>query len=246
MVLLVGSNVSGQDAITLDSTVGSPAIGQIKANTGVEFFMRYQVVSASMLAMDECFVIGSPDGALWQLPGIETVDPLFATYLEGGIILDTFPASGMAPDTLLWGGFSILGPGVPVGYNDFAIRLNTIVSQDDIGKTICVDSASRGTGCGWHWNSGVSLTPEWGGPYCFEIVTCCEGFRGNINSDPFDMIDISDLTYLVNYAFLGGDPPPCVFEGDVNGDGSLTPFILDLTYLVDYMFSGGPPPPACP
>ena len=73
------------------------------------------------------------------------------------------------------------------------------------------------------------------------LLTCCV-LRGDINHD--GSIDITDLTYLVDYFFGGGPPPPCLEEADVNGDGSVD--ITDLTYLVDYMFGGGPGPVLCP
>jgi hypothetical protein len=71
----------------------------------------------------------------------------------------------------------------------------------------------------------------------------CIGMRGNVNGDTLDQTDVSDLTYLVEYLFLGGLEPPCFEEADVNGDGSND--VADLTYLVDYLFLGGNPPVSC-
>lgn len=73
---------------------------------------------------------------------------------------------------------------------------------------------------------------------------CCIDIRGNVDYDPGDVIDISDLVYLVDYMFSGGPEPPCPEEADIDGSGGID--ISDLVYLVDYMFSGGPPPVACP
>lgn len=73
---------------------------------------------------------------------------------------------------------------------------------------------------------------------------CCIGNTGNIDGDPGDNTDISDLTYIVNYIFLGGLPPSCWEESDFTLDGATD--ISDLTYLVDYIFGGGAPPPPCP
>ncbi|MDF1543856.1 MAG: MopE-related protein [bacterium] len=70
--------------------------------------------------------------------------------------------------------------------------------------------------------------------------SCCL-IRGDINHD--GTIDITDLTYFVDFMFAGGPPPPCMDEADLNKDGSVD--ITDLTYLVDYMFGGGPPPLPC-
>ena len=85
---------------------------------------------------------------------------------------------------------------------------------------------------------------------CIVYRECCQGFRGNVNADLDDRIDISDLVYLVDYMFSGGDEPSCWEEANINGDimGDLLEQvdINDLVYLIDYMFTGGPEPPACP
>ncbi len=64
------------------------------------------------------------------------------------------------------------------------------------------------------------------------------GVCGDINNDG-NGPDVSDLTYLVDYLFRGGPPPPQMYTADVNGDGSAIPNVADLTYLVDYIFRGG-------
>ena len=74
---------------------------------------------------------------------------------------------------------------------------------------------------------------------------CCNGIRGNIDSDPADAIDISDLVYLVDYMFSGGSEPGCPNEADVEASGG-APDISDLVHLVDYMFNSGPEPAVCP
>ncbi len=76
------------------------------------------------------------------------------------------------------------------------------------------------------------------------LAGCCVGMRGNVDGDPLDQVNVADVTYLVDYLFRGGPPPPCPEEGDVNGDGNTN--VADLTYLVDYLFRGGPQPPPCP
>ena len=248
LLVVVSANTRAQDAVTLDSIIGSPMPGEVKANTDLVFFFKFQINGGNMKNMQNCFIVGSPDGAGWQLPAIDTLDYMLSSYLDGGQFFTITPSGGSGADTAYWAGFSIFGSGVPSGYYDFALKLSSKVDESDVGKTICIDSADGTPACYWSWTSNATGTfkPDWAGPYCFEIVSCCQGFRGNVDGDPGDMIDITDLTYLVAYAFQGGPHAPCVFEGDVNADGGLTPFILDLTYLVDYMFNGGPEPPACP
>ncbi len=76
---------------------------------------------------------------------------------------------------------------------------------------------------------------------------CCLGITGNVNFDPGDNIDVTDLTFMVDFLFILGPEPPCQDEGNIDGMSSPLPIdIGDLTYLVDYIFGGGPAPAACP
>ena len=76
---------------------------------------------------------------------------------------------------------------------------------------------------------------------------CCVGIRGNIDNDPSQNIDISDLVFLVDYMFSSpqGHTPPCFEEADIDASGNID--ISDLVYLVDYMFGSpsGPAPLNC-
>ena len=74
---------------------------------------------------------------------------------------------------------------------------------------------------------------------------CCVGITGNIDNDPLDIIDISDLVYVIDFAFREGPYPICLEEADVTGDADGID-IEELVYLVDYMFRGGVEPVNCP
>jgi hypothetical protein len=73
---------------------------------------------------------------------------------------------------------------------------------------------------------------------------CCQGMRGNVDGSLDDVLDISDIVFLVDYMFDDGPTPPCLEEADIDGSGILD--IADLVYLVDYMFNQGPAPVECP
>ena len=79
---------------------------------------------------------------------------------------------------------------------------------------------------------------------------CCIGRHGNANGDTFDYVNISDISYLVDYLFgiPLGPLSPCPSEGNANGDEGENINISDITYLVDYLFGIplGPAPPRCP
>jgi hypothetical protein len=89
--------------------------------------------------------------------------------------------------------------------------------------------------------------------YVFKLQppnTCCmPPIRGNVDGDPGDNIDISDLVMLADYMFTGGAEPPCWSEANVDGigpDDAGGIDISDFVYLADYMFSSGPEPAVCP
>ncbi len=77
-----------------------------------------------------------------------------------------------------------------------------------------------------------------------EVFSGCVGMRGNVDGFLNDDINVADLSYLVDYLFRGGPPPPSSEEADIDGDGDIN--VVDLTYLVDYLFKGGPAPTPCP
>ena len=89
-------------------------------------------------------------------------------------------------------------------------------------------------------------TPYERAAYFHRIGSCCIGIRGNVNADPSEAINITDITYLVAYCFGGGPAPECIEEGNANADPENVLNISDITYLVAYCFGGGPEPEACP
>jgi hypothetical protein len=79
--------------------------------------------------------------------------------------------------------------------------------------------------------------------------SCCEGITGNIDCDPDGLIDIGDLTCLINYLYLEGESECfcCLEEGNVDGDLGVVIDIGDLTSIIAYLFIPPNPIPAeCP
>jgi hypothetical protein len=65
----------------------------------------------------------------------------------------------------------------------------------------------------------------------------CGDANGNGN------VNILDITYLINYLYMGGPRPVPLVSADVNNNGLVN--ILDITYLINYLYRGGPDP-VCP
>ncbi len=74
-------------------------------------------------------------------------------------------------------------------------------------------------------------------------VTLIGHRAGDINLD--GAVNISDITYLVDFIFRGAPPPQIMELADVDGSCG-PPNIVDLTYFVDFLFRGGTNLTVCP
>lgn len=71
-------------------------------------------------------------------------------------------------------------------------------------------------------------------------ASCCLGITGNLDGDPGDLTDPSDLQAIVDFIFFNIDlPGTCFQENDVQKDGTVDP--SDLQAIVDYIFFNFPP-----
>jgi hypothetical protein len=57
------------------------------------------------------------------------------------------------------------------------------------------------------------------------------------------VVNIQDITFLINFLYKGGLAPVPAQAGDANGDGISN--IKDITYLINFLYKGGPIP-ICP
>jgi Dockerin type I domain len=70
----------------------------------------------------------------------------------------------------------------------------------------------------------------------------CQGICGDTNND--GMVNVSDAIWIINYMFIGGDPPqPVLACGDANGDAASA--LQDAVWIINYVFVGGNPPGDC-
>jgi len=74
------------------------------------------------------------------------------------------------------------------------------------------------------------------------VTSCCVGTTGNVNAT--GIVDLSDLSALVNYLTGGGYVLPCIPEANVNNAGIVD--LSDLSALVNYLTGGGYVLPSCP
>ncbi|MDO8508679.1 MAG: dockerin type I repeat-containing protein [Nanoarchaeota archaeon] len=59
--------------------------------------------------------------------------------------------------------------------------------------------------------------------------------RGDANHD--EQLDLSDVVYLLNWLFKGGEAPNCLNQADVNSDGKID--MSDAITILDYLYADG-------
>ncbi len=69
-------------------------------------------------------------------------------------------------------------------------------------------------------------------------LTILRGLCGDVNNN--GAINILDITFLINYLYKHGAPPPNPFLADCNGKAGLN--VLDVTYLINFIYKHGPAP----
>jgi hypothetical protein len=72
---------------------------------------------------------------------------------------------------------------------------------------------------------------------------CCAGTAGNVDCDPGDGCDISDLSALIDNLYIAFTPLCCPLEANVDGQPGID--ISDLSALIDYLYISFAPPAVC-
>lgn len=81
---------------------------------------------------------------------------------------------------------------------------------------------------------------DWSEDWLFTVN--CQGFCGDANGD--SRVNVADVVYILNYVFLGGDPPrPVLACGNSNSD--IVVNVSDAVYLIGCIFVGGICPGDC-
>jgi hypothetical protein len=74
---------------------------------------------------------------------------------------------------------------------------------------------------------------------------CCQGNSGNVDCDPDDIVDISDITALIDYLYISFAPLCCHGEANIDGDPGRNVDIADLSAIIDFLYLSYTPPAPC-
>jgi hypothetical protein len=244
-IILFCTSVLAEYSVTISHIQGLDPARGLKTHFKIRYYINFEtenINDGELTYFQHGFRVYSPDSAAWTPPTQVPVIMLSNYYDVIAFQGTSLDGSGADSLSVICG--TISSQGLPKGFNGDIYYIETEVTADQIGKTICFDS-SRVELVGWLWQTGNgTFSPSWSGPVCFPVVDCCNGRRGDVNGDG-NGPNTLDLSRMVDYLFRGAPVPACDDETDVNGDG-LPHRINDLTYIVDYLHRGGPPPPNCP
>jgi len=163
-------------------------------------------------------------------------DGLVNLFGKSQVVFDWEDAVGIPPGDDITYTF-YLGPTSSFPGSE-TISVTTDASQTEIDATDLVTCEQQ------YW-SVVAVNNYEMSTWSTSVFSVLFIYRGDLDcsGDAGSPIDISDLTYFVDYLF-GGGPPPVIYDaGDLNCSAEVAVAdISDLTFLVDYLFGGGPPP----
>jgi hypothetical protein len=74
---------------------------------------------------------------------------------------------------------------------------------------------------------------------------CCIDIAGNVDGDAGHIIDIGDLTAIIDYLYISNIEPECLAEANVDGDPDGLVDIGDLTAMIDYLYISNDLPATC-
>ncbi len=135
------------------------------------------------------------------------------------VVVDTFLNTGLV-DIVVDSGST---PRTCASYNDFGHSPNDLITVSGFTDNLKL------------WSRGVNAPQS----QCF----CCAGLTGNIDCEPDGIVDISDLTRLIDYLYVTLTPLCCVAEANCDGQPGVD--IADLSALIDYLYINFTPLAPC-
>ncbi|MEW6051113.1 MAG: hypothetical protein AB1644_08660 [Candidatus Zixiibacteriota bacterium] len=180
----------------------------------------------------------TPDGASWSAPVIDSVNG-WHNYFDAAAVLRSSVQS-VGNDSLSAGGFAIASGGWPAGLNQAIYHITAAFTSTSNGKHVCIDSLMNYPPYDFKIGGGSvpPIIPYWPGPYCFTIYACGQGLAGNVDCDPSDVVDIGDLSAMVDRLFVTLEPFCCYPEANCDNDAAGEVDIGDVTALVEHLFFG--------
>lgn len=116
---------------------------------------------------------------------------------------------GIDEDTAVFYSSCMMTQGFEDGFNQLVWYIETTPTV--VGDTLCIDRVALSYYWEWYTDGFDYVTPDWGGPYCFEVVDPDSIYVcGDCNKDR--AVNIIDITYLIQHLYFGGPAPGCPWD----------------------------------
>jgi bacillopeptidase F len=157
---------------------------------------------------------------------MQTIKP--EVVAPGVEVYSSVPGGGY--EQLYWDGTSMAGPHV-AGIVALLRQVNPDLGVDEIKQILMSTTVDLGA-------AGEENTYGHGLVDAYAAVLSVMVDRGDANSD--GIIDVGDVTFLIDYLFMECQAPQPLLAGDANCDGVVD--IADVIFLINYVFLDGPEP----
>lgn len=172
LLLFAACGAFAQGSVTIDHIEGLADSGIIMSSQPIVFHMRFTNDSGrAMAGSANGFRIYSPDGAKWAPVTADTTGAITSAMYDLGVFINTFGITGSGMDTICIGGATLKGTGIPAGFDEIVMKINTRVDKVYDGKTLCIDTSWYPPMGRWMWSMTTEqpILPAWNGPYCFSV-----------------------------------------------------------------------------
>lgn len=228
-------------------------------STGFQIYSRQSLSSGSVGSGTATWVASPPINRPfnWSFsnygtstgPKVDTSGAFRKRDFSAFFRLSCFGCDGRGADTVVFA--AAIGDwnqsGLPPHTSELGFTIWIVTTPGDTGKVICIDSITNYPPSGvWHWyplcpdpgdlRCTEAVFPNWSGPYCYMLIpySCCYKRTGNIDCSANGVIDITDLTFLIDHLYLNHQALCCPEAADCDGTPGVD--IGDLTALIDRLY----------
>ncbi len=226
-VLMCSSAMAQTDSIWIESVTANPG-GIYSVSMHCLFYQDFGSLEVPLVSSNEALVFDTVTKEGSIVPENMLIGGIVKN--DGNRILINF-----VPTLPL---HSIEPPGGKLCEIYFHIKpnaLNQVIAIDTLADTIYLEPLTLTWLRGWA-PDGLTQIPLAFEPGYIEVVSGAPCGDANDDGD----VNVSDAVRIIDYIFVGGDPPVLFYLADVNLDGLVN--ISDAVYLINHIFCGGPAP----